>query len=52
MLGCHSCYIYGTCRSKELGGLKSLYGGKGRKSQRKDGGRVMGGFDLSASTKH
>ena len=28
MLPCHSCYIYGTWRSKELGGLKSSNGGK------------------------
>ena len=24
----HSCFIYGTWRSKEVGGLKSSYGGK------------------------
>ena len=28
MLPCHSCYIYRTWRSKELGGSKSLHGGK------------------------
>ena len=28
MLPCHSCYIYGTWRSKEVGSLKSSYGGK------------------------
>ena len=27
MLPCHSCYIYGTWRSKEVGSLKSSYGG-------------------------
>ena len=28
MLPCHSCYIYGTGRSKEVGRLNSSYGGK------------------------
>ena len=28
MLPCLRGYIYGTWRSKEVGGLKSLYGGK------------------------
>ena len=28
MVPCHSCYIYGTWRVKEVGGLNSSYGGK------------------------
>ena len=28
MLPSHNCYIYGTWRSKEVGGLNSSYGGK------------------------
>ena len=49
MLLCHSCYIYGTWRSKEEGGLKSSYGGKGGKPQKVGG--LRGGVDPSASTK-
>ena len=30
MLTCHIYYIYGTWRSKELGDLKSSFGGRGR----------------------
>ena len=33
MLRCHSCYICGTWRSKEIGGLKLSYGGKGKSHQ-------------------
>ena len=40
MLSCHSYYIYGTWRSKNVGGLKSSYGGNGGKWQR---GYVYGG---------
>ena len=29
MLRCHSCYICGTWRRKEAGGLKLSYGGEG-----------------------
>ena len=29
----HSCFIYGTWRSKEVGGLKSSYGGKLREGR-------------------
>ena len=31
MLPCHNCYICGTWRSKEVGGLKLSYGGQGEK---------------------
>ena len=34
-LPCHSCFIYGTWRSKEVGGLKPSYGGKGGKPRTK-----------------
>ena len=30
VLPCHSCYICGTWKSKEVRGLKSQYGGKGK----------------------
>ena len=30
MLPCHSCYICGTWRSKEVGSLKLSYGGEGK----------------------
>ena len=38
MLPCHIYYIYGTWRSKELGDLKSSFGGRERFSW--GGGRV------------
>ena len=38
MLPCHSCYIYWTWRSKNVGSLKSSYGGKGVKPQRGENG--------------
>ena len=44
MLPCHSCYIYGTWRGKEVGGLKSMYGGKLRRGSHKvKGGRLFMG---------
>ena len=39
MLPCHSCYIYGIRRSKEVRGLKSPYGGKRRQVTR--GGSIF-----------
>ena len=39
MLPCHSCYIYGTWRSKEVGGLNSSYGGKLKGEATKSKGR-------------
>ena len=33
MLRCHSCYICGTWRSKEIGDLKLSYGDKGKSHQ-------------------
>ena len=44
MLPCHSCYIYGTRRSKELGGLNSLYSGKlkGEPQSQRKGGSFIG----------
>ena len=51
MLLCHSCYIYGTWKSKDGGGLKSSYGGKleGKGSHKvKGGGHVLLEVDLSA----
>ena len=33
MLSCHSCYICGTWRSKEVGCLKLSYGGNEEKPQ-------------------
>ena len=50
MLPCHSCYIYGTWRSKEVGGLKSPYGEKlkGESHKAKGGeGTFYGGVDFS-----
>ena len=35
MLPCHGCYVCGTWRSKEVGGWKLSYGGKG-KSQKQE----------------
>ena len=32
----HSCYVCGTWRSKEVGGLKLSYGGKGEKPQTRE----------------
>ena len=40
MLTCHIYYIYGTWRSKELGDLKSSFGGRGRFLWGGEGGRV------------
>ena len=40
MLPCHSCYIYGTWRSKKVGDLKSSYGGKLKGGSHKVKGRV------------
>ena len=45
MLPCHSYYIYGTWTSKEVGGLKSSYGGKlngrGKSHKVKGGGTIF-----------
>ena len=40
MLPYNTCYIYGTWRSKEVGGLNSSYGGKlkGEATKSKGGG--------------
>ena len=38
---CHSCYICGTWRSKEVGGFKSSNGGKGK--SHKEGESLWGG---------
>ena len=35
MLRCHSCYICGTWRSKEIGDLKLSYGDKGKSHQQR-----------------
>ena len=51
MLLCHSCYIYGTWKSKDGGGLKSSYRGKleGKGNHEvKGGGHVLLEVDLSA----
>ena len=52
MLSCHSCYIYGTRRSKEVGEFKVVIrreaeegGGGGTKS--KEGANFYGGVDPS-----
>ena len=34
MLPCHSCYIYGTWKNRNVEGLKSSYGGKNCKPHR------------------
>ena len=36
MLPCHSCYVGGTWRSKELRGLKLSYGGKGKSHKQEE----------------
>ena len=36
MLPCHSCYICGTWRSKEVGGLKLSYGGEGKSHKQEE----------------
>ena len=36
MLPCHSCFICGTWRSKEVGGLKLSYGGKGKSHKQEE----------------
>ena len=48
MLPFHSCNIYGTQRSKEVGGLKSSYIGKLKgRSYKVKGGIFYGGVDTS-----
>ena len=49
MLPCHSYYVYGTWRNKEVGGLNSLYGGKlkgGSHKVKGRGPRFMGELTL------
>ena len=53
MLPCHSCYIYGTWRNKEVGGLKLSYGGKLKGESHKvkwggGGGTFYGAVDPSS----
>ena len=48
MLPCHSCYIYGTWRSKEVGGFKTIVwretgGGGGATYKVKGGGAIFMG---------
>ena len=43
MLLCHSCYIYGTCSNKEVGGFKVIAWRKAERGQATKGmGRVGG----------
>ena len=41
MLPCISCYVYGTWRSKEVGGLNSSYEGRLKWGSHKVEGRVF-----------
>ena len=55
MLLCHSCYIYGTCSNKEVGGFKVIAWRKAERGQATKGmgrGGVRGRGDFTPQLGH